>query len=93
MPVFTVGNEKMYDRGLKKYGKLMEKKGRTRNYAGGFALRSPEDASRLIEEMGKANEWAVYMLDADWEKDTAPSNDGWWHALLRNATILQKIPA
>jgi hypothetical protein len=92
MTVFTVGNEERYDKGLKKYGKLMEKTGRRPDYAGGFAVQTADDASRLIEEMGKTGEWAVYELDADWDKDTTPSDNGWWHALLRDSTILRKIP-
>lgn len=92
MTIFTVGNEETYDKGLKKYGKLMEKMGRRSDYAGGFALQTADDASRLIEEMGKVGVWAVYELDADWDKDTTKSANGWWHVLLRDATILRKIP-
>lgn len=99
MPVYTVGNEKNYDYGIKKYGDEFKKLGKTPGcditgglpYAGGFACQTPEDARRLLEEQGRVGEWAVYELAADWEKDTVPSKNGWWHALIRDAVIVKKV--
>lgn len=89
--VFTVGNEKNYDRGIAEHGITFVKTGRTPNYPGGFAVRTPQDGWKLIAELGKLGEWAVYALAAFWHKDTAPSANGWWHALLNDAQILRKI--
>lgn len=91
--VFTVGHEANYDRGIVEYGKKFQKLGRRKDYPGGFALRTPEDAERLIDEQGKRGEWAVYALAADWEKDTVPSENGWWHALVKSSRVVRKIPS
>ena len=91
--VFTVGNEKNYDRGIAEHGITFVKTGRSPGYPGGFAVHTPQDAERLIDEQGKRGEWAVYALAAFWHKDTAPSPDGgWWRALINDAQILRKIP-
>lgn len=91
--VFTVGHETNYDRGIVEYGKKFQKLGRRKDYPGGFAVRTPEDAERLIDEQGKRGEWAVYALAADWEKDTVPSENGWWHALVKSSRVVRKIPS
>lgn len=91
--VFTVGHEANYDRGIVEYGKKFQKLGRRKDYPGGFAVRTPEDAERLIDEQGKRGEWAVYALAADWEKDTVPSENGWWHALVKSSRVVRKIPS
>ena len=91
--VFTVGHEANYDRGIVEYDKKFQKQGRRKDYPGGFAVRTPEDAERLIDEQGKRGEWAVYALAADWKKDTVPSENGWWHALVKSSLIVRKIPS
>jgi len=91
--VFTAGHEANYDWGIVEYGKKFQKLGRRKDYPGGFAVRTPEDAERLIEEQGKRGEWAVYALAADWEKDTTPSENGWWHALVKSSRVVRKIPS
>ena len=90
--VFTVGHEANYDRGIVEYGKKFQKLGRRKDYPGGFAVRTPKDAERLIDEQGKRGEWAVYALAADWDKDTVPSENGWWHALVKSSRVVRKIP-
>ncbi len=90
--VYTVGNEKNYDHGIVTYGKRFKKLGRQRDYPGGFAVQTPEEAERLIDERGKRGEWAVYALDASWERDTVPSENGWWRALVKSSRIVCKIP-
>lgn len=91
--VFTVGHEANYDRGIVEYGAKFQKLGRRKDYPGGFAVRTPQDAERLIDEHGKRGEWAVYALSADWEKDTVPSENGWWHALVKSSRVVRKIPS
>lgn len=89
--IFTVGNEKNYDQGLLEYGERWLKLGRTDTYSGGYAFKTAEDAARLIEEQDMRGEWAIYAVEADWEKDTAPSEHGWWHALLKTSRVLCKV--
>jgi len=92
--VFTVGNEQAYDLGLQVRGKDFQKIGRrnglVNHYPGGFAFKSADDANKLIKEFERQDEWAVYELEADWEKDTVPSKNGWWHALINDVRIIRK---
>ena len=90
--IYTVGHEKKYDKLLHDtLGHSFKKLGRNGTYPGGFAVATVDDATRLIEEWGKVGEWAIYEVDADWEKDTKPSLQGWWHALQRDALITRKV--
>lgn len=91
--VFTVGNEEHYDRGIREHGRKFMKSGRSAGYSGGFACRTAADAERLIDDRGKRGEWAVYKLDADWDRDTVPSENGWWHALVNSARVVGKVPS
>jgi hypothetical protein len=92
--IYTVGHKANYlqaiadsDEGcIQKVGKTDDLNGQP--YPGGYALRTYEDAQRLLEEVGHVDDWAVFGLDADWEQDTEPSQDGWWHNLLRDAWII-----
>jgi len=91
MSVYTVGDEDTYDSRLKACPSNFKKLGKTDNYPGGFALKTIEDAVRLIKEFNKVREWAVYELDADWDEDTVKSERGWWSGLQRDAYILRKV--
>lgn len=91
MSVFTVGYEPMYDKGIAVRGNDFKKKGRTHDYAGGFAANTVDDAKRLIDEHGACKGWAVYELKADWDRDTVPSSDGWWRDLITDSVILRKV--
>lgn len=92
--IYTVGHETTYDEHLAgpnaaKFRKLGRRK--KDGYPGGFAAKTPEDAMQIIHEMGKGREWAVYEVDADWEKHTVPSEHGWWHALIKTSRIVRKV--
>lgn len=89
--IYTVGNEKNYDEGLILYGAEFKKAGRNGDYPGGFAVHTIEDGWRLVEEFKKVGEWAVYEIVAIWERDTSPSENGWWHGLQSDAVILRKV--
>ncbi len=91
MSVFTVGHEQTYDRGIREQGDKFQKLGRNKDYPGGFAFCSFADAQRLIDEFDKRGQWAVYELDADWDLDTVKSDNGWWHALLKDSVIIGKV--
>ena len=92
--IYTVGTIEAYDTNLAvatARGVPLLKTGKTERYAGGYACRTAEDAERLIAEKGMAGVWGIYAVAADWEEDTAPSDNGWWHALLRDAAILHRV--
>ncbi len=55
------------------------------------AVRSIDDGKRLIAEMGVGRQWAIYLLDAEWTVDTRPSQNGWWHALVRDVVVLREV--
>jgi len=87
--IYTVGNRSNYDKMLAK-GKPFLKLGKDGLYPGGFAFKTVLDAAMAIEQFGK-DEWAVYEVDADWEKDTVPSETGWWHALVNNSIVIRRV--
>ncbi len=91
--VFTVGYAPTYDRSISELGDNFQKLGRTEDYAGGFAVSSFSDAERLIDEFDQRGMWAVYELAADWERDTVPSDNGWWHALVKDSVVIRKVEA
>jgi len=89
--VFTVGHEETYDHQLSKFGASFQKMGSRGDYPGGFAVQSVESARRFLEVHGEGKEWAIYELDAKWGVDTEQSQNGWWHRLLHDRTVLRKV--
>ena len=87
--IYTVGNKKAYFRSLLKNGKVI-KSGRKRGYAGGCVFRTREDAKRHIDELELQGykDYMVFGLLADWEKDTRPNPQHWWHDLLVDAEVI-----
>lgn len=59
-----------------------------KDYPGGYAFLTAEDAQRRIDEAYPEQGFAVFGLLADWETDTEPAKDGWWHNLLRDAALV-----
>lgn len=99
--IYTIGHRVNYLKAMQEVGGSIRKLGKRGSgehtdfpmgYPGGFAFQTIEEAQRAIEEHDKLGEWGVFGLEADWEIDTEPSPDGWWHNLLRDATIIV-IPA
>lgn len=90
MAVYTVGNQRVYDKRIRELGRDFLKIGRTHSYPGGFAVSCVADARKLVIEFGR-NDWAVYELEADWDTDTTPSQNGWWHALVNDSVILRRV--
>jgi hypothetical protein len=91
--IYTVGNKRVYDEKIehaRKSGGSFAKLGADGDYPGGFAVRTIEDARRLIRERGKGRGWAIYEVDADWDRDTRPSQHGWWHGLIFTSRIIGK---
>jgi len=97
--IYTVGNREGYLRLIFDMGTILkigkcavedfvgDKKEFPDGYPGGYALRTIKDGERLIKELNRPD-FAVFGLNADWERDTEPAGDGWWHYLLRDAEII-----
>ncbi len=54
----------------------------------GYAFKTLTDAFRMICEINHLDDFCIFGLDADWENDTTPSTDGWWHDLINDANII-----
>lgn len=92
--IYTVGHTANYLAAIERHGTI-QKTGRIEpcgalpdGYEGGFAFRTIDEARRLLVMIGHLNDWQVFGLDADWERDTVPAADGWWHNLIRHADII-----
>lgn len=86
--IYTVGNTQSYMDAIEKYGEgEVFKFDRHDDDPGGCAFQSIADAQRFIRERGNPT-WSVFGIDAQWGVDTTPSEDGWWHYLLRNAPLI-----
>lgn len=92
--IFTIGHQENYLKAIARHGAIY-KVGRREpcdefpnGYAGGYAFASIEDAQKRIGEAYEGRGMAVFGLLADWERDTVPSPDGWWHNLVIDALIV-----
>src|SRR5438132_1153092 len=87
--IYTVGSQKAYLKTFLKDGRVV-KTGRRRGYPGGRAFHTRADAQRHIDELELQGfkGLIVFGLLADWEKDTKPGEDGWWHELVKDAEVV-----
>jgi len=87
--IYTIGSKKAFMRNYLKNGKVM-KTGRRRGYAGGCAFETREEAQRHIDELELQGYkgMMVFGLLADWGKDTAPSQNNWWHDLIKDSEVV-----
>jgi hypothetical protein len=87
--IYTIGSKKAYLRSFLKNHRVI-KPGRTRGYSGGCAFKNREDAQRHIDELDLQGYrgFAVFGVLANWERDTAPSKDHWWHDLLVDSEVV-----
>lgn len=82
--VYTVGKGRIYRALIALYG-AGYKVGRHDDYRGGCVFRTLADAYRYIDEyINGDTDFVPFGLRAEWELDTEPSEDGWWHYLLYN---------
>lgn len=89
--IYTIGHQANYDQalqGMAAAGQQLYKVGRTADYPGGYAFQTAEDAQRRIAEAYPDRHFAVYEVDADWERDTYPAANGWWHHLKEDRPII-----
>jgi hypothetical protein len=87
--IYTIGSKKAYLRSFLKNHRVI-KPGRSRGYFGGCAFKNREDAQRHIDELDLQGYrgFAVFGVLANWERDTAPSKDHWWHDLLVDSEVV-----
>lgn len=94
--IYTIGHEANYLATLAEHP-TMRKVGRRPpgtydeypdGYPGGYAFRTAADAQRRIDEAYPTAGFAVFGIDADWEMDTVPAVDGWWHSLVNDARVI-----
>ena len=85
--LYTVGPRRRYKAFIEVWGNLY-KQGRTENYPGGCVFQTKADARRYIGKIESTKEMGVFGLQASWGIDTEPSEDGWWHYLLKDRPIL-----
>ena len=81
--IYTIGRTVAYKKNFRDLP-IVEKLGRTPDYAGGSVWKTPEEAQRYCP-----SDYSVYGVEADWEKDTVPSKEGRWHDLLKTSKIVK----
>jgi hypothetical protein len=81
--IYTIGHTDSYEQYFKEYV-TPEKLGRTSDYPGGSVWKTPEEAQKSCP-----NNYSVYGVDADWEKDTEASKSENWHDLIKTATLIK----
>jgi len=94
--IYTIGHTKNYldaianslDGKIQKLGRCEPGDRFPDGYEGGYAFRSIADAQKRIDEVYSGQGFGVFGIEADWEKDTVPAQDGWWHNLVKNADIV-----
>lgn len=86
--IYTVGRRESYDEVLLREG-AVHKLGRRPGYPGGSVWPTPDSAFLHLVKRGLAD-YGVYIVNADWETDTAPSDlgSGPWRDLVRDAQIV-----
>ncbi len=89
--IFTIGSKKSYQIAIDKNG-ILFKVGKQKDYVGGYAFRTFEDAQLRIENVYKDTDFIVWGIKADWNNDTYANPDGGnWHHLLIDAEIVSLI--
>ena len=89
--IYTIGSAKSYLDAMLASGEVVHKSGAgsPAGYIGGYAFKTIEDAQRRIDEYGDSPyQFSIFGLDADWEKDTVPNDEGWWHNLTKDAPLI-----
>lgn len=94
--IYTIGNKNGYEEAFEKLKPIHPQKlGRNQTidqddadvtYPGGAVWRTREEAQAYIDSNGKGNEYSVYGVDAQWERDTY-NNGKPWNNLLHSAWL------
>lgn len=86
--IYTCGHRESYERYFLEQG-TPQKLGRTADYRGGSVWQTREEAEQYCSE-----DYAIYGVIADWERDTAPTmaDEGTWHDLLVTSPLVRLSP-
>jgi hypothetical protein len=82
--IFTIGRKLAYEAALNDLVNKPMKLGRSDDYEGGWVWKTPEGARKNCPPG-----FIVYGVKADWKKDTAPSEDGKYRVLIRDAEFVR----
>lgn len=92
--IYTIGNKENYLKAIAEQGTIF-KVGKTddwqgQSYAGGCCFETYDEAKQFAQEWTKelGREFAVFGLDADWEKDTEAGAIKPYHFLLVDTPII-----
>ncbi len=92
--IYTIGHAINYRTSIAKNGTIQKlgrdgrKPKKYPDYPGGYAFKTWRDAVKRIEEAYQDKGFAIFGLEADWERDTIPSTEGWWHHLINDSDIV-----
>jgi len=88
--IFTIGYREHYDKYFRDSipeDKVPVKLGRGGGYQGGCVWRTSEEAQKYLDDRNM-HDYSVYGVEADWDKDTEPSNAP-FNNLIRNAILVE----
>lgn len=95
MMIYTIGHAETYRNTMSQITEPMLKVGKGiwqgQPYEGGYAFRTYEDAMRRIDEAYPDWGFDVFGMEADWDTETEPSEEGWWHHLLVDAPVIDLL--
>lgn len=83
--IYCVGWKASYDEGIAAHGRDFRKSGRGPDYPGGSVWATRAEAEQYAATVPG---YAAYGVEADWDADTVPSEEGHWHDLLADAVIV-----
>jgi len=84
--IFTIGHTQSYQLYFEKSklnGESCNKLGRTKDYVGGSVWKTFEEATMACSE-----NYSVYGVEADWDRETVRSEDGDWNDLLVSSRLI-----
>ena len=91
--IYTLGNKKSYDQGIKALGITFKKLGKNDTvhlpgYLGGSVWRTFEEVEQYLKDnQPRLLNYAVYEVHANWSIDTYPFEDEPFRRLLNSARI------
>jgi hypothetical protein len=89
--IYTIGRTDAYEQAFREQV-TPRKLGRTTDYPGGSVWPNRRGAEEFLVAYEHDQGFSVYGVRADWDTDTAPSTDGPWHDLLRDADLVRLPP-
>jgi hypothetical protein len=79
--LYTIGHAANYRKAIQEYAAITK-------LPGGYAFKTIEDAKREISERNKEHVWVVFGIEATWDIDVQPCEDGWQGRLIVEVGIV-----